>query len=215
MVTTRGIEGSLTVKRGVRVVLMGAAILCLSGFTRETATVAIDLPQAIRIATVVEAAERPLVATTRAELTRLPGVTVAVVNVVPVPAKKKATHVSGVAHMLKGMASWYGSVLEGHTTASGRKFDMYGLTAAHRTLPFGTQVRVTDLRNHKSVIVTITDRGELFADRAIDLSYGAAERLDMVKMGVDPVKLDVLSAKQVLLAEVKRAGPMADVPEIR
>ena len=60
-----------------------------------------------------------------------------------------------------GMASWYGSVLQGHRTASGRRFDMFELTAAHRTLPFGSRVKVTDLRNHRSVVVTITDRGVL------------------------------------------------------
>ncbi len=59
-----------------------------------------------------------------------------------------------------GMASWYGSVLQGHRTASGRRFDMNELTAAHRTLPFGSKVKVTDLRNKRSVVVTITDRGE-------------------------------------------------------
>ena len=61
--------------------------------------------------------------------------------------------------MMSGNASWYGSVLQGHRTASGVIFDEHQLTAAHRTLPFGTMVRVTDLRSHRSVIVKITDRG--------------------------------------------------------
>jgi len=78
---------------------------------------------------------------------------------------------------------------------------MFELTAAHRSLPFGTQVKVTDQRNHRSVIVTITDRGELNADRIIDLSWAAARDLDMVKAGVDPVMLEVLPAKAVLVAE--------------
>ena len=82
---------------------------------------------------------------------------------------------------------------------------MFELTAAHRDLPFGSKVRVTDLRNRKSVIVTITDRGVLSANRIIDLSYAAAQQLDMIKAGVDPVRLDVLTKKQALLAE-------ADVP---
>ena len=59
------------------------------------------------------------------------------------------------------MASWYGKVLQNHLTASGRRFNMYELTAAHRDLPFGSRVKVTDLRNHRSVVVTITDRGVL------------------------------------------------------
>jgi rare lipoprotein A len=94
-----------------------------------------------------------------------------------------------------GMASWYGSVLQGHRTASGRRFDMNELTAAHRTLPFGSRVKVTDLRNKRSVIVTITDRGVLFPERVIDLSYAAARQLEMVKMGVDPVRLELVTVR--------------------
>ena len=71
--------------------------------------------------------------------------------------------------------------------------DKNELTAAHRTLPFGSKVKVTDLRNHLSVIVTITDRGVLYPDRVIDLSLGAARQLRMVKMGVDPVRLELLT----------------------
>jgi rare lipoprotein A len=93
------------------------------------------------------------------------------------------------------MASWYGSVLQGHLTASGRRFNEYELTAAHRTLPFGSLVKVTDLRNHRSVVVTITDRGVLFPERVIDLSYGAARELGMVKMGVDPVRLELITVR--------------------
>jgi rare lipoprotein A len=94
-----------------------------------------------------------------------------------------------------GMASWYGSVLQGHRTASGRRFDMNELTAAHRTLPFGSKVKVTDLRNKRSVVVTITDRGELFPERVIDLSLAAAKQLQMVKMGVDPVRLELVTVQ--------------------
>ena len=72
---------------------------------------------------------------------------------------------------------------------------MNELTAAHRTLPFGSRVKVTDLRNKRSVIVTITDRGELFPERVIDLSYGAARQLEMVKMGVDPVRLELITVR--------------------
>jgi rare lipoprotein A len=94
-----------------------------------------------------------------------------------------------------GMASWYGSVLQGHLTASGRRFNEFELTAAHRTLPFGSRVKVTDLRNHRSVVVTITDRGVLYPERVIDLSWGAAKELNMVKMGVDPVKLELITER--------------------
>jgi rare lipoprotein A len=92
-----------------------------------------------------------------------------------------------------GLASWYGEVLQNHLTASGRRFDKNELTAAHRTLPFGSKVKVTDLRSHRSVVVTITDRGVLAEDRVIDLSLAAAKELQMVKMGVDPVKLELVS----------------------
>ena len=103
-------------------------------------------------------------------------------------------------NMMLGNASWYGSVLQGHKTASGEIFDEHLLTAAHRTLPFGTMVEVTDLRNHLSVIVKITDRGELYADRAIDLSYAAADKLHMVHDGVHPVKLTVIPKNDPVLA---------------
>src|SRR5271154_3728760 len=110
-----------------------------------------------------------------------------IVTTVPAPKTTVLTRIKS------GMASWYGSVLQGHRTASGRRFDEYELTAAHRTLPFGSQVKVTDLRNKRSVVVTITDRGVLNPDRVIDLSWGAASQLHMVKMGVDPVRLELVT----------------------
>ena len=110
-----------------------------------------------------------------------------IVTTVPAPKTTVLTRIKS------GMASWYGSVLQGHRTASGRRFDMNELTAAHRTLPFGSLVKVTDLRNKRSVVVTITDRGVLYPERVIDLSLGAARELQMVKMGVDPVRLELVS----------------------
>jgi rare lipoprotein A len=109
-----------------------------------------------------------------------------IVTTVPAPRTTVLTRIKS------GMASWYGSVLQGHRTASGRIFDMNEFTAAHRTLPFGSKVKVTDLRNHRSVVVTITDRGVLFPERVIDLSWAAAQELHMVKMGVDPVRLELI-----------------------
>jgi len=96
-------------------------------------------------------------------------------------------------YALRGIASWYGSVLDGHLTASGERFNMYALTACHPTLPFGTMVRVHDLDNHRSVVVRINDRGILSTGRIIDLSYAAAEELNIVRSGIAPVKLEVLS----------------------
>lgn len=112
-----------------------------------------------------------------------------IVTTVPAPKTTVLTRIKS------GMASWYGSVLHGHLTASGRRFNMYELTAAHRTLPFGSKVKVTDLRNHRSVVVTITDRGVLYPERVIDLSWGAAKELNMLKMGVDPVKLELITER--------------------
>jgi rare lipoprotein A len=112
-----------------------------------------------------------------------------IVTTVPAPKATVLTRIKS------GMASWYGSVLQGHLTASGRRFDMYELTAAHRTLPFGSRVKVTNLRNHRSVVVTITDRGVLYPERVIDLSWGAAKELNMIKMGVDPVKLELITER--------------------
>ena len=112
-----------------------------------------------------------------------------IVTTVPAPKTTVLTRIKS------GMASWYGSVLHGHLTASGRRFNMYELTAAHRTLPFGSRVKVTNLRNHRSVVVTITDRGVLYPERVIDLSWGAAKELNMVKMGVDPVKLELITER--------------------
>ncbi|MGC9159135.1 MAG: septal ring lytic transglycosylase RlpA family protein [Terracidiphilus sp.] len=97
------------------------------------------------------------------------------------------------ASLLRGIASWYGDMFNGRLTASGEKFDMYAMTACHPTLPFGSLVRVVDLENHRSVVVRITDRGELYQGRIIDLSYGAAQKLAMIKPGLAAVKLEVLS----------------------
>jgi len=98
-----------------------------------------------------------------------------------------------VRRIKSGLASWYGKMLQGHQTASGRPFDMHELTAAHRTLPFGSKVKVTDLRNKRSVVVTITDRGPVPDDRVIDLSMEAAKQLRMVGRGVTPVRLELMA----------------------
>lgn len=88
-----------------------------------------------------------------------------------------------------GRASWYD---EPQLTASGERFDKNALTAAHRTLPFGTRVRVTNTRNGKSVVVRINDRGPYSRGRIIDLSKEAARRIDMIEAGVVPVVLEVV-----------------------
>ena len=94
--------------------------------------------------------------------------------------------------VVTGTASWYGRPHHGRATASGEPFDMNALTAAHRTLPLGTRVRVTNLGNGRVVEVRINDRGPTRADRIIDLSYGAARALGAVGEGVFPVRISVL-----------------------
>ena len=91
-----------------------------------------------------------------------------------------------------GTASWYGKFHHGRRTASGEAFDMRALTAAHRTLPLGTRLRVTNLSNGRSVHVRVNDRGPAIRSRVIDVSHGVAVKLDAVAAGVFPVKLVVI-----------------------
>lgn len=92
----------------------------------------------------------------------------------------------------EGMASYYADKFHGRTTASGDRYNKRSLTAAHRTFPFGTRVRVTNLRNNHSVRVVINDRGPFIDGRIIDLSHAAAKRLHMLDAGVVPVEIEIL-----------------------
>ena len=98
-----------------------------------------------------------------------------------------------------GVASWYGKQFHGRTTASGEDFDMFELTAAHRQLPLGTYVKVTNLRNDKSIIVRVNDRGPYVEGRIMDLSYSAARMLSF-RDGVERVRLDVVKPQTVAVA---------------
>jgi len=89
----------------------------------------------------------------------------------------------------QGLASWYGDRFHGRRTASGESFDMRDLTAAHKTLPFGTSVRVRNLDNGREVVVRINDRGPFSESRVIDLSHAAASALGMVRRGVVKVQV--------------------------
>lgn len=91
-----------------------------------------------------------------------------------------------------GTASWYGRFFHGKETASGERYNMYQFTAAHRRLPLGTLLRVTNLDNGESVIVRVNDRGPVPRSRVIDLSYGAARMIHLSGAGIGPVRLDVL-----------------------
>jgi len=96
-----------------------------------------------------------------------------------------------------GTASWYGSYFDGKPTASGEPYNMFDLTAAHPALPLGSYVRVTNLRNRRSIVVRINDRGPIVPGRIIDLSYGAAHALHMNKAGLQRVRLDVVRPELV------------------
>ncbi len=102
-----------------------------------------------------------------------------------------------------GTASWYGRKFQGRRTASGEIYNMYAHTAAHRTLPFGTYVRVENLRNHRKTVVRINDRGPFVGNRIIDLSYAAARDIGLVGSGTAPVKITVLGSD-------KYGRPVAD-----
>lgn len=97
-----------------------------------------------------------------------------------------------VVQEIKGMASWYGPGFHGRRSANGERFNQNALTAAHKTLPFGTKVRVTNLYNNRSVVVRINDRGPYSGRRVIDLSAAAAREIGMIGSGVANVKLEVL-----------------------
>ncbi|PWT88358.1 MAG: septal ring lytic transglycosylase RlpA family lipoprotein [Acidobacteria bacterium] len=107
---------------------------------------------------------------------------------VPPPPPKS----EGEPQIFVGLASFYGLEMTGNQTASGGTFDPNQMTAAHRTLPFGTRVRVTNLENDLSVVVTVTDRGPERKDRIIDLSFAAAKELQMLSAGVVKVRVEVV-----------------------
>ena len=94
--------------------------------------------------------------------------------------------------VMKGVSSFYAEDFHGKLTANGEVYDMYGLTAAHKTLPLNTIVRVTNLVNNKSLILRINDRGPYIKGRILDCSYGAAKKLDFIVQGTTDVKIEVI-----------------------
>lgn len=116
-------------------------------------------------------------------------------KIVTQPLSQPSVNSVGIATFIpykRGIASWYGPGFHGRRTANGERYNQHGLTAAHRYLPFGTRVRVTNLRNGSSVVVRINDRGPYAHGRIIDLSAGAAKTIGLVWSGVAPVALEVL-----------------------
>jgi rare lipoprotein A len=114
-----------------------------------------------------------------------------------------------------GTASWYGEYFEGKPTASGESYEMYDMTAAHPTLPLGTYVRVTNLRNGRAVVVKVNDRGPIIPGRIIDLSYGAARVLKFEQRGLQRVRLDVVKSRTQPRQEYETVAlnhPVAQLP---
>ena len=109
-----------------------------------------------------------------------------------------------------GTASWYGEYFEGRTTASGEPYKMHELTAAHPTLPLGSWVRVTNLRNGRVVNVRINDRGPITPGRIIDLSYGAAQVLNFQNRGLQRVRLDLVSPRDAQPEQLAMLQPVAN-----
>lgn len=103
----------------------------------------------------------------------------------------------------RGEASWYGTKFHGRKTSNGETYDMYAMTAAHKTLPIPSYVRVTNLNNGRSVVVRVNDRGPFHGGRIIDLSYAAAQRLGFVDSGVAPVEVEIINTSEQPPAPLK------------
>ncbi len=120
------------------------------------------------------------------------------------PKPETRTQVGKTKPYQVGTASWYGANFEGKETYSGEKYNMYDMTAAHMTLPMGSYVKVTNLRNGKAVVVRVNDRGPIVPGRIIDVSYGAAQALQMKAHGLQRVRLDLVKTASVAKATPTR-----------
>ena len=110
--------------------------------------------------------------------------------------KSYSVMASSIGFKQRGLASWYGQKFHGHLTSNGETYDMYAMTAAHKSLPLPTYARITNLANNRTVIVRVNDRGPFHGDRVIDLSYAAASKLDYRKTGVAEVLVEAIDARQ-------------------
>lgn len=111
---------------------------------------------------------------------------------VAAPSLTFANESAVITKTVTGVASWYGQKFHGRRTANGERFNMNDLTAAHRSLPFGTKVRVTNHQNGRSVVVRINDRGPFTGKRIIDLSHKAASQIGMINRGTASVQLEIM-----------------------
>ena len=119
-----------------------------------------------------------------------------------------------VGDSFTGIASWYGPNFHGKLTSNGETYNMHGMTAAHKTLPMNTILRVTNLTNHKSVVLRINDRGPFVDDRIIDLSKTAATRLDVLAHGTTRVRLDVLGNDTTIPYNIGKSNHIRNVSKI-
>ena len=111
-----------------------------------------------------------------------------------------------IGEKYRGIASWYGPNFHGKKTSNGEYYNMYGLTAAHKTLPMNTMVKVTNLENGKSAVVRINDRGPFVKNRIIDLSYAAAKKIDMISKGTALVEIEVLGFDNIVSSLVSQTS---------
>ncbi len=121
---------------------------------------------------------------------------------------------SSEGHVERGTASWYGPGFHAASTSMGEPYDMYAMTAAHKTLPLPAYAEVTNLRNGRKVVVRINDRGPFVGDRIIDLSYTAAARLDMLLQGTAPVEVRVLTPRGAGSASPPASRPAPAAPPV-
>lgn len=117
---------------------------------------------------------------------------------------------SAKGYQEKGKASWYGSKFHGKQTANGEIYDLYGMTAAHKTLPLPSYVKVTNSHNGKSVVLRVNDRGPFHGDRVIDLSYAAAVKLGFAKKGVTDVLIEGIDVRSLAAAKGTEAANGGD-----
>ncbi|WP_372831268.1 septal ring lytic transglycosylase RlpA family protein [Pontibacterium sp.] len=127
---------------------------------------------------------------------------------------------SAQGYKQRGGASWYGKKFHGHATSNGEKYDMYAMTAAHKSLPIPTYVRVTNLKNGRQVIVRVNDRGPFHQGRIIDLSYAAASKLDMLRSGTAQVEVEAIDPRSwqrssSVIAAAPPVLPVRSAPNVR
>ncbi|MCD9572912.1 septal ring lytic transglycosylase RlpA family protein [Pseudomonas protegens] len=117
-------------------------------------------------------------------------------------------------YVASGTASWYGTKFHGQNTANGEVYDLYGMSAAHKTLPLPSYVRVTNLDNNRSVILRVNDRGPFYSDRIIDLSYAAAKKLGYAETGTARVKVEGIDPQQWWAQRGRPAPLMLNEPQV-